>query len=57
MTMQGSPAVPFSALFADTVEAHGVLWAWDYYTRRGMGAWEFDFWLRATGVWSLFGRD
>lgn len=45
----GTPALPFSELFADTVRAHGVAWAWSYYTTRGrMAAWEFNFWLRAT---------
>lgn len=48
--MHGSPALPFSALFADTVSTHGAAWAHAHYTRRGMPAWEFAFWMRAVGV-------
>ena len=46
--MSGTPAVPFSDLFRDTVQAHGVPWAWAYYSRRGMTRLEFRFWARAT---------
>lgn len=45
--MHGTPAIPFSELFADTVRAHGWLWAIDYYTKRGMPEWEFWFWFFA----------
>lgn len=45
----GTPAVPFSELFSDTVRAHGAAWAMAYYTTTGrMSAWEFEFWMRAT---------
>lgn len=46
--MSGTPAVPFSDLFRDTVLAHGVAWAWSYYSRRGMPQWEFRHWCRVT---------
>lgn len=43
--MSGSGSVRFSDLFADTVKTHGVLWAAEYYAKRGMKEWEFRFWL------------
>lgn len=42
--MKGTNPIRFSDLFRDTVETHGIEWARTYYTRRGMAAWEFDFW-------------
>jgi hypothetical protein len=47
-TTRGTPAVPFSELFRDTVLAHGVRWAAAYYSKHGMPTWEFLFWLNAT---------
>lgn len=44
----GTPALPFAALFADTVATHGADWARRYYKRHGMQAWEFAFWRCAT---------
>jgi hypothetical protein len=46
-TIHGTPEVPFSQLFADTVRKHGVQWAARYYQKRGMPTWEFLFWLAA----------
>jgi hypothetical protein len=46
-TLHGTPEVPFSQLFADTVRKHGVQWAARYYQKRGMPTWEFLFWLAA----------
>ena len=44
--MKGSNTVHFSALFADTVCTHGVVWAEQYYVRKhGMPKWEFGIWL------------
>lgn len=42
--MQGTIAVPFSELFADTVQAHGLKWARAEYRRCGMSDWEVDMW-------------
>ncbi len=48
--MKGSLTIPFSELFRDTINMHGVCWAWAYYVRRhGMSEWEFDFWERYHG--------
>lgn len=47
--MHGSIAVPFSELFASTVEVHGAGWAAQYYSGRGMPAWELAFWFRSIG--------
>lgn len=46
--MQGSPSLPFSILFADTLATHGIEWARAHYIKRGMPAWEFTFWVSAT---------
>lgn len=46
--MRGSIQVPFSELFADTVQTHGAEWARAHYTKRGMQDWEFQHWMRAT---------
>ena len=43
--MRGSISIPFSSLFADTCDMHGVAWAQAYYLKRGMPAWEFAVWL------------
>lgn len=43
--MRGCIAVPFSSLFASTVEAHGVAWAFKHYKSRGMSEFEFGCWL------------
>ncbi|QOR55741.1 MAG: hypothetical protein YHS30scaffold667_37 [Phage 65_10] len=48
--MHGTPTVPFSALFADTEQAFGVAFARAYYTKRGMPAWEFGFWLSRLSI-------
>lgn len=48
--MKGSVSLPFSALFADTVREHGLIWAAQYYAKRGMQCWEFLFWMRSIGV-------
>jgi len=42
--MRGSITVPFSELFADTVNTHGIQWAKEYYLKNGMQLWEFNFW-------------
>jgi hypothetical protein len=33
-TMQGTDKVPFSQLVKDTIDAHGVKWAFDYYVKK-----------------------
>lgn len=33
-TMQGKPGVPFSELVKDSIETHGVKWAFDYYVKK-----------------------
>lgn len=43
--MNGTPTVPFSELFADTIHAHGIAWAHKHYTKRGMSRAEFGIWL------------
>lgn len=48
--MRGSITVPFSQLFADTVQTFGVAWAHRHYTRRGMPSWEFGVWLAGLRV-------
>lgn len=49
--MRGTIQVPFSSLFADTVQTHGVEWAYKHYVKKGgMQMWEFEFWAKATGV-------
>lgn len=48
--MHGSPSLPFSQLFADTLCTHGAVFAQRYYTKRGMPAWEFSFWLSTVPV-------
>lgn len=42
--MHGTPTVPFTALMADTILAHGTGWAWRYYAAR-MTRKELDFWM------------
>lgn len=54
--MHGTIAIPFSELFADTCAMHGWLWSYFYYTGRGMSAWEFEFWQKATNSYEMFGR-
>ena len=45
--MRGSGSIRFSELFRDTVETHGVSWAFQYYCRKhGMQPWEFAFWCK-----------
>jgi len=46
--MQGNQQITFSALFLDTVETHGLVWAHSYYTKKGMSEAEFKLWVR---VW------
>ncbi len=49
--MKGTPRIPFSTLFADTVKTHGVDFAIQHYVRKHrMPAWEFYFWMRSTGL-------
>lgn len=43
--MQGKPEVPFSELFADTVQTHGIKWAHNYYRNHGVSLGEFSIWL------------
>ena len=44
--MNGKGQIRFSELFADTVNTHGLRFAWAYYvTKHGMQPWEFRFWL------------
>jgi hypothetical protein len=43
--MQGNQTIPFSELFADTVRAHGIKWARQYYWSHGMPLREFSIWL------------
>lgn len=43
--MKGSQQIRFSALMADTVNTHGLMWAYEYYCKKhGMAFWEFCFW-------------
>lgn len=48
--MHGSIAIPFSTLFADTCNMHGVRWARAYYLKHGMPEWEFGVWLVSYGA-------
>lgn len=48
MTMQGTPTIPFSSLIGDTINTHGIPWAWTYYSKRGMSRQEFRLWAKAT---------
>ena len=41
--MKGTPDIPFTALIADTILAHGTGWAWRYYAKR-LPPWELQFW-------------
>ena len=45
--MSGLNNVRFSELFADTVKTHGTIWAWEYYSKRGMSQKEFKIWRKA----------
>lgn len=45
--MSGVKTVRFSDLFADTVNTHGTIWAWNYYSKRGMSQKEFRIWRKA----------
>jgi hypothetical protein len=48
-TMSGTPEVTFSTLFADTLNTHGMAWAWNYYGVKGkMSRKEFRIWAKAT---------
>jgi hypothetical protein len=40
----------FSELFIDTVNTHGIAWAFQHYTKgkNKMSEWEFWFWVNAT---------
>ncbi len=50
--MHGTPTIPFSELFADSVRAHGTIWAWNHYVKKGkMKEWEYKFWL--LNLWGL----
>ena len=55
--MNGNIQVKFSELFIDTVQAHGVRWAWSYYVdKHGMAPWEFRFWLGSSvGLTDIIG--
>lgn len=46
-TMQGNVNVPFSKLISDTINTHGVVWAWRYYGKRGMSRREFRLWAKS----------
>ena len=49
MTTQGTPTVPFSELFGDTLNNHGMAWAWNYYGKtHGMSRAEFRIWAKST---------
>lgn len=45
--MSGNENIRFSKLFADTVNAHGTIWAWEYYSRQRMSQREFRIWRKA----------
>ena len=45
--MYGKDTVHFSELFASAMDVHGYEWSFDYYTKRGMQVWEFEFWFAA----------
>ena len=47
LMFHGSPSIPFSELFADTLQAFGVVGAWECYCKR-MSRAEFRFWVRST---------
>lgn len=50
----GWQGIRFSELFADTVKAHGVIWAHSHYCKKGkMAEWEFNFWLCVTQRMSM----
>lgn len=45
-TMHGTPEIPFSVMFNDTLNTHGTNWAYRYYVRQHkMPEWEFWFWV------------
>lgn len=49
--MAGNQEVRFSELFRDTVETHGIEWAYGYYVcKHGMQYWEFLFWANSLGL-------
>lgn len=39
--MNGSIEYPMSERVQDTIKAHGLVWACDYYMSHGFEAWEF----------------
>lgn len=47
--MRGTLTTPFSTLFADTVNMHGLKWSYTYYLKNGMNVKEFTFWAIAGG--------
>ena len=45
--MNGKGNIRFNELFADTVNCHGIVFAFDYYCgKHGMPVWEFIFWRK-----------
>lgn len=48
--MRGTLTVPFTQLFADTVQHFGVAWARAHYLKRGMTSFEFGCWLGSLQV-------
>lgn len=49
-TLSGTDTVHFSSLIADTINTHGVVWAWAYYSKHGMSRWEFRLWAKAVVI-------
>ena len=45
--MRGTLTIPFSALVADTIEAHGLAWAAAYYAKKGLPLWQFLIFARS----------
>ena len=46
--MRGTLTIPFSALVADTIEAHGLTWAAKHYAKRGLPLWQFLIFARSS---------
>ena len=45
--MNGKGNIRFNELFADTVNCHGIVFAFDYYCEKhNMPVWEFIFWRK-----------
>lgn len=46
ITKNGTVQIRFIELFSDTIKAHGTVWSWKHYSKKGMSRAEFRFWAR-----------